>query len=77
MTDEQSGDEEFDQILDELEAAGYVEQYTDTDGQPAMRMTPSGVQVAHQLAMVAEDDAASMMAGLLGDEREGNDDDEA
>ena len=64
-------DAEFDTILDELEAAGYVEQYVDGEGQDAMRLTESGKQVAHQLAMVAEDDAASMLAGLLGDEPEG------
>ena len=77
MTDEPTRDEEFDAILDELEAAGYVVQYVGADGQPAMRLTPSGEQVAHQLAMVAGDDAAAMMAGLLGDELEGGHDDEA
>lgn len=77
MTTEPTQDEEFDTILDELEAAGYVVQYIRADGQPAMRLTPSGEQVAHQLAMVADDDAAAMMAGLLGDEVEGVDDGEA
>ena len=70
-------DEEFDTVLDELEAAGYVEQYAGANGQPAMRLTAAGEQVAHQLAMVADDDAAAMMAGLLGDELEGGHDDEA
>jgi hypothetical protein len=47
--------------------AGYAEECTGKDGQQAMRLTPSGELVARQLAMVAEDDAAAMMAGLLGD----------
>lgn len=70
MTDEQARDEEFDAILAELEEAGYVEQYTDADGQEAMRLTATGEQVARQMAMLAEDDAAAMMAGLLGSEPE-------
>ena len=74
MTDEPMRDEEFDVLLDELEDAGYVERYVNKDGQAAMRLTASGEQVARQLAMLAEDDAASMMAGLLGDELEGEDD---
>ena len=61
-------DEEFDAILGELVDAGYVEECPGEDGQPAMRLTASGEQVARQLAMLAEDDAAVMMAGLLGDE---------
>ena len=71
MTDEQIPDEEFDTILGELVEAGYVEEYTSTDGQQAMRLTSAGEQVARQLAMVADDDATRMMAGLLGDELEG------
>ena len=70
MTDEQTPDEEFETILGELVQAGYVEEYTSTDGQQAKRLTPAGEQVARQLAMVADDDAARMMAGLLGDEPE-------
>ena len=76
MTDEPTQDEEFDTILGELEDAGYVEGYTTADGQAAMRLTASGEQVAKQLAMVADDDAAAMMAGLLGDKVEGDDDGE-
>jgi DNA-binding MarR family transcriptional regulator len=70
MTDEQTRDDEFESILGELVEAGYVEEYTGKDGQAAMRLTASGEQVALQLAMVADDDAAAMMAGLLGDELE-------
>ena len=74
MTDEPMRDDEFDALLEELEGAGYVERYTDDNGQEAMRLTDSGEQVARQLAMLAEDDAAAMLAGLLGDEleQEGN-----
>ncbi len=75
MTDDH--DAEFEAILDELEAAGYVEQYVDGNGEGAMRLTPRGEQVANQLAMVKEDDAAAMLAGLLGDEPQGDDDGQA
>jgi DNA-binding MarR family transcriptional regulator len=74
MIDQQTRDEEFETILGELVQAGYVEEYASEDGQPAMRLTKTGEQVALQLAMVADDDAAAMMAGLLGDELEGEDD---
>ena len=67
MTDEPMRDEEFDALLDELEDAGYVERYTNDDGQDAMRLTASGEQVARQLAMMAENDDAVMLTGLLGD----------
>jgi DNA-binding MarR family transcriptional regulator len=70
MTHEVTIDERMDSILDELEEAGYVERYTNEQGQPAMRLTSSGEQVGRQLALVAEDEAAAMMAGLLGDELE-------
>lgn len=68
MTDEVMRDEEFEALLDELEEAGYVERYTADDGQGAMRLTATGEQVARQLAMAADEDAAAMLAGLLGDE---------
>ena len=51
-----------------------MERYTNADGQATMRLTKSAEQLGRQLAMVAEDDAAAMMAGLLGDELEGEDD---
>ena len=70
-------DEESDALLDEFEDAGYVERQVNDDGQAAMGLTASGGQVARQLAMAAEDDAAAMMAGLRGDELEGEADDEA
>lgn len=66
MTREVTYDETTATDLDELEEAGYVERYTNSDGQAAMRLTPSGEQVARQLAMVAEDEAAAMPAELLG-----------
>lgn len=77
MTDDPTQDETFDTMLGELEEAGYVEQYTNAAGEPAMRLTDSGTRVARQLAMVSEEDAAGMMAGLKGDELEGESDGEA
>ncbi len=75
MTDEPTQDEGFDTMLGELEEAGYVEQYTNAAGEPTMRLTASGTRVARQLAMVAEEDAAALMAGLMDDELEGESDD--
>ena len=36
--------EELDALVDQLEAAGLVEQYTNEDGKEAMRLTPAGEQ---------------------------------
>jgi hypothetical protein len=40
-----------DAILAELEDAGLVEQYTNDDGEAAMRLTKRGEHVANQAAM--------------------------
>lgn len=58
-------DAELDAILEQVESAGLVEQFTDDDGRPAMRLTPEGVRVARQLAMLGEDGQDALMAGLL------------
>lgn len=60
MTDR---DAELDAIIDQVEAAGLVEVYTDDDGRQAMRLTPNGERVARQLAMLGEDGQDA----LLGD----------
>ena len=60
-------DAELDAILEQVEAAGLVEQFTDEEGQPAMRLTPEGVRVARQLAMLGEDGQDELMAALLGE----------
>jgi DNA-binding MarR family transcriptional regulator len=62
MTDH---DSELDAILDQVEAAGLVEVYTDSDGQQAMRLTPEGERVVHQLAMLGEEGQDELMEGLL------------
>jgi hypothetical protein len=46
---------ELDAILDQVEAAGPVEQYVDEQGPAAMRLTPDGVRVGRQHAMLGED----------------------
>lgn len=58
MTDQTA---ELDAILEQVEAAGFVEQYVDEDGQQAMRLTPEGVRVARQLAMLGEDGQDALM----------------
>ena len=67
MTDH---DAAFDAILDQMEAAGAVEVYTDDDGEQAMRLTPEGERVARQLAMAGEVGQDDLMAALL-EEAEG------
>jgi hypothetical protein len=62
MTDH---DAELDHILEQVEAAGLVETYTDADGQPAMRLTPAGVRVARRLAMLGEDGQGALLRALL------------
>jgi hypothetical protein len=44
-------DAELDAILEQVETAGLVEQDVD-EGRPAMRLTPEGVRVGRQLAML-------------------------
>jgi hypothetical protein len=56
---------ELDAILEQVEAAGLVETYTDDDGKEAMRLTPEGERVARQLAMMGEDGQDDLMAALL------------
>lgn len=55
----------LDAIVDELRNAGYVETYTDADGQEAMQLTPEGEKVARQLAMTDETGQDSLMDALL------------
>jgi len=40
--------------------------HDDEQGKPAMRLTPEGVRVARQLAMIGEDGQDALMAALLG-----------
>ena len=58
-------DAELDAILEQVEAAGLVEQFVDEQGRPAMRLTPEGVRVGRQLAMLGEDGQDALMAALL------------
>ena len=45
--------------------AGLVEQYTNKDGQEAMRLTPTGEKVAQQLSMLDESGQDDLMDALL------------
>jgi hypothetical protein len=58
-------DAELDASLEQVEVAGLVEQY-DPRGRPAVRLTPEGVRVGRQLAMLGEDGQDPLMAALLG-----------
>jgi hypothetical protein len=58
---------ELDAILEQVEAAGLVEQYVDEEGKQAMRLTPEGVRVARLLTMLGEDGQDELMAALLGE----------
>jgi hypothetical protein len=63
-------DAALDAILEQVEAAGLVEQVVDEDGQQAMRLTPEGVRVARQLTMLGDDGQDVLMATLLEDGEE-------
>lgn len=58
-------DAELAAILAQVESVGLVEQFTDEEGRPAMRLTPEGVRVARQLAMLGEEGQDALMAALL------------
>lgn len=60
-------DAELDHILEQVEIAGLVEEFTDEQGRPAMRRTPEGARVARQLAMLGEDGQDELMAAPLGE----------
>ena len=47
-----------------LESAGLLIQTID-EGKPALQLTPKGAQVATQMAMGHEDDAAALLDALL------------
>jgi hypothetical protein len=53
-------DAELDAIVAMLESAGLLTQTID-EGQPALQLTPKGAQVATQMAMGHEDDAAALL----------------
>jgi hypothetical protein len=62
MTDH---DAEADAIVAELQAAGMVTIGTDADGHETWTLTPQGEQIALQMSMSSEDDAATLMTALL------------
>jgi hypothetical protein len=57
-------DAELDDIVTMLESAGPLIETTE-DGKPALQLTPKGAQVATQMAMGHEDDAAALLDALL------------
>jgi len=54
-------DPEFEAIVEELQRAGFVTIGTDADGEETWTLTPTGEQIALQLAMSSEDDAAALL----------------
>jgi len=61
MTDH---DREFDAIVEELQRAGFVTIGTDADGEETWTLTPTADQVALQLSMSSEDDAAALLEAV-------------
>jgi len=53
-------DAELDEIVAMLESAGLLVETTE-DGKPALQLTTQGAQVATQMAMGHEDDAAALL----------------
>jgi len=62
MTDH---DPEFDAVVEDLQRADFVTIGTDADGEETWTLTPVGEQVALQLSMSSEDDAAALLEALL------------
>jgi len=58
MTDH---DPESNAIVEELQRAGFVTIGTDAEGEEPWTLTPTGEQVALQLSMSSEDDAAALL----------------
>ena len=56
---------ELDAIVDMLTEAGLIEQYTDDDGKPALRLTDQGAQVGRALAMAGGDADPDVVLGAL------------
>jgi DNA-binding MarR family transcriptional regulator len=65
MTDERPIEEELIELADELEAAGLIKTGVGADGNETWSLTPAGRQVANQLAMSSEQDAATLLSALL------------
>jgi hypothetical protein len=62
MTDH---DPEFDAVVEELQRAGFVTIGKDADGEETWALTATCEQVALQLSMSSEDDAAALLEALL------------
>jgi predicted dinucleotide-binding enzyme len=59
-------DAELDALVAMLESASMVEQFTDDDGKPSMRLTQRGAQVGRAMAMAGDDaDADAVLTALL------------
>jgi DNA-binding MarR family transcriptional regulator len=62
-------DAEMDAIVAELEAAGYIEVYTDDQGREAYRLTTKDAALGRQLAMLEGDEQRDeLMEHLLGEQ---------
>jgi hypothetical protein len=58
-------DPEFDAVVEELQRAGFVTIGADAEGEETWTLTPAGEQIALQLSMSSEDDAAALLEALL------------
>ena len=63
-------DAELDAIVAMLSEAGLVEQYTNEDGKPALRLTPKGAQLGRAMAVAGDDAEAEVVLDALLDARE-------
>jgi hypothetical protein len=66
MTHDPTHDAEMDAIVAELETAGLVTVGTDADGHETWTLTPTGEQIALQMSMSSEDDAAALLEASRG-----------
>jgi hypothetical protein len=65
MIDERPSGEERDAMIAELVEAALLTVGTDAQGRETWTLTPKGAQVATQMAMGHEDDAAALLDALL------------
>ena len=58
-------DAEMDRLVAMLEEAGLVEQYTNDDGKPALRLTDRGRQLGTAIAMSGDKEATVELVDAL------------
>jgi hypothetical protein len=64
VTEHPTHDPEFDAVVEELQRVGFVTIGLDAEGDETWTLTPTGEQIALQMSMSSEDDAAALLEVL-------------